>query len=277
MVTKTRAPLDELFFRQGEYVDLLIKKGKQKQFPLPLDDRDNQKFIKGLFSYLEEELFEAFELLELTNRKITMEGPSQDPQELKDYLVDFNHEMADTLCFWVEIFQYVNITEDVIYEYYSILLEKLDQMRLLKQEDILQTALNYAESILQQSRRIDKRRIHITSYDIIKYNPKILELKLPEEFMYGGSHLSHSIVELCEYYIFHSLKHLNIARNCLKMKYWRDGGDGVNYDKFHNSIMEAFLYYTVFLYSVGLDNSKNIVNVYMQKQKINIERVQTGW
>lgn len=270
------SPLDKIFEAQSNLVELYIKAEKQKPFPISLEDKDSQAFIRELFGYLQEELFEAFEILE-TDTGIFMVNPIQDIKVIEDHLVKFNEEISDTLCFFVEIFQYTGITEDSLYEYYSIMLEQMDLMRLSQQHDTLGTAINYAEFILQVGHRIDKRIIEVGSHNIIKHNPKVLNCSIPSKYFEAGHLISSNTVTLSQYYIFNTLKHINITRNCLKMKYWRENGDGVNYEKFNHNLMEAWLNYTVFLYLNGFNNSERLATIFMIKNGINIERVKTKW
>lgn len=268
-------PLKIIFDNQAKLVDKYIEAGKQGPYPAGLITKEEQAFIRELFGYLEEEIFEAYELIENMGIKLETTQPNQiTKKEVEAHLITFNEEIADTLAFWVEIFIYTNITADTLKEYYEVMFEQMDLGALLDKDNTINMVFSFAKNIIALSNRVNPRIIQSQAHNL-RYHHR--DLDIPRNFNVGGNFISTGIVKLSEHYIFHSIKHLKVARNCLKKKYWRENGEEPNYDKFHNNLIEAFLNYSVFLLANGYETSEQLVDIFMYKNNINLNRIKDKW
>lgn len=267
-------PLKQMWAQQTLLVDKYVEKGKQENYPMSLEDKKGQAFIRELFGFLEEEMFEAFEHIQDMGVVMHNALPSSlGTKGTTDYLKNFNEEVADTMAFWIEIFMYIGYDESTIQDYYSTILEQIDNLHLDKGPDVMATAIEYSKMILGHRHQVNHERLKIASFNLVIEN----NMHNHNENELPGNWISDDVVNISQEYLFHSVKHLNIARNCLKMKFWRESDNSPNYQKFYNNLMEAWLNYQVFLYAAGYTLSTQYSYNFKLKNDINMERIKTKW
>ncbi len=268
-----RSPLTLIWAQQLKLVDKYIEKGKQVPYPVSIEEKPGQAFLRELFGFLEEEIFEAYEHIETMVITLNNVHPASLKGDVLKHLENFNEEVADTMAFWVEIFIYIGYDESTVKDYYAVVLEQMDMLHLDRGPDILQTAIAYSEMILGFSHQVNHTKLKIASYNLLIQNDifNTDENKLP------GNWISDTVVNMSKDYIFQSIKHLNIARNCLKMKFWRETEGNTNHETFYQNLMESWLNYQVFLYITGYTLSTQFSYNFELKNKKNLERIETKW
>lgn len=103
--------LDKIFFKQKEFMDMLLEYDKLPEFPVDLSTKPGQRLIKETVWFLVEELAEASFTLKNRVHKIS-----------DDSEVNFDHykeELIDAFSYLVEIFLLSGISANDLYEEYS--------------------------------------------------------------------------------------------------------------------------------------------------------------
>lgn len=266
-------PLKRMWAQQTTLVDKYVENQKQGPYPMTLEDKPNQAFLRELFGFLEEELFEAYEHLETMGLALhTILPRDLGKPDVANYLKEFNEEIADTMAFFIEIFMYIGYDEQTVHDYYTTMLEQMDMLDLDMGPDTLQTSINYSKMILGYKYHKNFDGFKVGAVNLLFHNP----VEVPE-MLIAGNYISDTIVNISREYLFHSIKHIKRATNCLKMKYWRENGEGVNYEKFYAQLMEAWLNYMVVLYINGYLSSEQIAWNFEQKNTKNLKRIEEKW
>jgi len=256
------------------------EKGKLPNWPLNLEEKEGQVFIRDLMGFLEEEIFEAFEHLEQT--ELALRKTDLDTNGRIDHLLKFNEEIADTLHLWFEVMIYFNIDLYAIEDYYKTLVKQKVLMPIPEAdnyEDILGLALRYGFMVVYANNNITNQTLQLGALNVINMSTQyaIDEQQIPWELLMGGKFISAKVVRESRDYLFDAIKHLQKARNTLKIKYWRNQDDRPNYEALHSNIMEAWLYYVCFLCRNNFQTPEQILHVYLRKHFINIDRLKNEW
>lgn len=265
--------LSYIYGRQLSIVNRYIEMGKIPfNYPLNLESRDEQQFMRELLGYLIEELSEAYEIY---CKMVTLQYQQQgDTVKTKEYLVDmlykYNEELADILHFSLEIMLYSNINPDDINVYYRTLLQELglDESYYFD-GNTLSTILQYARHCNIQRRIYSDKQFRL-SYCIIKKD------ELKDDFICGGRYLSPVLQTENAIQLWDITHQYSLARNMLKKKPWRSSGIEVDYAKFQEQIMEGFLNLMRYMDLVGMTED-SILTVYTRKNLLLINRLNSGY
>lgn len=209
--------------------------------------RETQNWVRESMGCLIEEIFEAKTVLDY-GLEIIKDDPIK--QKGVDRITqDYREEQADVLHFWVEVFLFSGLNYyDITLYYYDLFEEKgLSRNNL----DGFFLAMDYANYL---------------NFTVKTYpgSPLISLVKIPLVADFGNK------------YLLNSLHYLNIARNQLKNKYWKTSEVDTNAEAYFKPLMEAFIYYTMYLNIIGFKPS-DIIEDYLKKNLVNQERIKKGW
>lgn len=250
--------LAELFKLQGDLVKMYVDKKGQRPFPMPLSDKDNQKFLKELVGFLEEEIFEAYEVLEEIQSQHTKDRLK--PADAKKLIEDYNEEQADGLHFFIEVLQYANVSVESLQEYYGLYFEAKDQLQMLDITDTLQTAFNHAMTVDY----LAGQRVHFKLIDTT------------DDLTTGGTRISGQMMAHSKNALFEVIKYLRLATNQLRSKYWKEGESEPNYELFFDYLIEAWLHYILYLKIAGF-TPESVRATYIRKNQVNIDRINNNY
>lgn len=273
-------PLENIWYHRLILMKMYKDKNKLPEWPSPIETSEGQVFMRDLMGFLEEEIFEAYDILEGT--ELIMRKGELSPEDRLKYFLDFNEEIADCLHIFFEILIYFGISLIDFVDYYKILAKDrilLPEPEILKVTDIMDLALKYGNVVLTMNDDIHQGNIMMGNINMVTLglSNQIEREQLPWEIFEGGKYLSAKLVRKCQYYIFHSLKHLQLARHTLKIKYWRNQDMKPDYGTLHHNLMEAWLYFVCFLCLSNFHDSKQIEQIYLRKHFINIDRIKQEW
>lgn len=239
----------ELWKKQTELMQEYHNSGKLPSWPMALNDRLNQKFLRELMGFLEEEVFEAASLYPAIVEAVS----KNQPEELPKLLLDFNEEIADTHHFWIELFIYNGYTVRDISNFYL----ELDKVRFFgfkADEDPLEMAFKYSSHHIQTELTPNRMLIH--------------SMDKTDPLRIAGSEVGPNLLELFEKSIYQCVKHLNLSRNYLKNKYWTNSDREVDVAGYNMSVMEAWLQWNLAITLTGATYS-SVTQCYLLKNKIN--------
>jgi hypothetical protein len=280
--------LEEIYQMQKNLLSGYIGIEGLPQYPVDINTKASQTLLKDFTARVIEELSEGYESFENVmdlfeanhSRLVQTHGDCIEYMEILNHLQNANEENADAIHFFIELLIYANIQPDDIKSYMvkwvrdnrcpQSVVDSLNKIH----EDILRTAMNLGVMWI-----MDKGDIgvifHNNATDLIKwyenmdsetlldYNTKLLE---------GGRYFNHVEYSVnYPYLLWKITHHLNIARNFLKNKPWKQSQVMTQELKYQAELVKAFIYFCGYLGWIGMD-SKEVFYIYFKKNHINLFR-----
>lgn len=224
-----------------------------------INNRENQKFIRELVGFLEEELIEAQDSYE---KLVAHFSAPTLPFERGPSSADFNEEVADCLHFWVELFIFLGLSHEDLVNYYTEL-SKEKSMNTVN-DDFIKMSLQYATSYVNQT--YPTRRP--------SFNTPLPDEWLPYEM--NCTLVGDDNKELMNRHLFYTLKHLKMVQNFLKNKYWKAREDyQVDQNGLRIHLMEAWVHWTISLVFTNYHDHFAMIYTYLLKNTKNKLKAQT--
>lgn len=243
----------EIHDRQASLVKLYVDKGKQPDFPVDMNSKENQNFMREIIGFLEEEIIEAYEILE----RITHEHHVLKPAQIKVLIEEYNEEQADAFHLFVEVLQYSNILDFDLGAYYVKYFTDTDQVHLIN-PDPLVMAFNHASTVDYLA--------------LLRTRSTFRVFEISDDLTTGGTKVGANSLDQSEKALFSVFKYMRKATNQLKNKYWKETETGVNIEKYHELIMESWLYYILYLKINGF-TPESVRDTYIRKNEVNLDRI----
>lgn len=262
--------LETIFDLQKTLLEGYIKIEKLPSYPINIHVKDSQLLIKDFIARVVEELSEAFESYEkLCDIYLSDEPLSAKPildEKVMPLLNNFNEELADALHFFVELLIYCNIDAHSIQAYYKKLLEGKGLSDYIF-NNTLETGFNYGRHI----------NLQFETYRLSYIQPAIKIIADEQEnYLKGGSRVSGNIKVAYSIKLWEVTHNLNLCRNMLKNKPWKQSQMVADEDQFQEQLMESFLHMMCLFDLVGLDEP-SISILYFKKNKVNLFRQQSNY
>lgn len=280
--------LEEIYQMQKNLLSGYIDIEGLPQYPVDINTKASQTLLKDFTARVIEELSEGYESFENVmdlfeanhSRLVQTNGDCIEYMGILNHLQNANEENADAIHFFIELLIYANIQPDDIKAYmvkwvrYNRCPQSVVDSLNKNYKDILSTAMNLGVMWI-----MDKGDIgvifHNNATDLIKwyenmdsetlmdYNTKLLE---------GGRYFNHVEYSVnYPYLLWKITHHLNIARNFLKNKPWKQSQVMTQELKYQAELVKAFIYFCGYLGWIGMD-SKEVFYIYFKKNHINLFR-----
>lgn len=258
--------LEEVFKRQRSLMDKLIIKNSMVPYPLDINLKDNQSYIRNIMAYAIQELSESFEVYKMSLEELNK--AKKDSYKIYQCIVQFNEELSDYFHFLVELFILCGLDEHGIDTYYQKLMEDANVKTLYMPNDLMKTALGYARYVNSVSGRI----LLVHKYYDIK--PLVSGYMNPssEWILVAGRRVSHELLAIYESLMWNITHYGYLALNKLKKKPWRDNGPTTDLQIFLEALMECWLY-SFCLFDFAGHEPYSLYTTYKIKNKININRI----
>lgn len=278
--------LEEIYEMQKGLLERYIGIEGLPQYPIDINTKANQTLLKDFTSRIVEELSEGYESFQLVSEcfeknqaKIIREGgDTPEYVEVLNHLQNANEENADAIHFFIELLIYANIQpEDIrlyIVKYHKDLANK---------EDILDLAMSTGFKLLNESSDIEPENL-INTYDLLsEYNNislchyNLLIKGFNEKLMLGGRMYNINDYSLQYPYILWKITHhLNIARNFLKNKPWKQSQVMTQELKYQAELVKAFIYFCGYLSWLKM-KSEDVFYIYFKKNHVNRFRQKSNY
>jgi len=247
--------LEKIFELQRELLKGYIGIEGLPPYPVDVNTKTNQVMLKDFNARATEELAEAWEYIE------DLWGTNKFPdQQAVTKLYGFNEELGDVLHFLIELYIYSDISAEDINKFVA---------------KNLGDNYNEAEGALASFFRTYQEDIRITP----------MVDSVPERFLAGGNILyvdndaEHAQIRTHQPILASMLKagtwdvvyELNLARNTLKNKPWKQTGMLTDINKYKKHLLGSFWEFLVLMAALGLDQHM-IYEIYDKKNKCNIFR-----
>ena len=250
--------LGKIFELQGELLQDYIKVEGLPEYPIDVNARSSQIIIKDFIGRIVEELGEAWESYESMIDLWCGDIPIQ-VDLMISHLQNFNEEISDALHFFMELLIYSGFTNDSVKKWvYKDTYTGVDTLHDL----------------------LEKGRYNCSS-DITKLNGSfhslvISDSDLKDEFLRGGRKLSMVYVDTAPKMLWDITYSLQIARNTLKNKPWKQTEMMTDEYLYETKISEAWLKFFKFLAYSGF-SEESVYNIYYKKNMVNRFRIRSKY
>lgn len=252
--------LEELFSLQKGLLDDYIKIEGLPQYPININTKKSQVLIKDFIGRVIEELAEGYESV-LSVKELTfthkywynLGTAIESSEERKGFELAISHlqnvseEMVDALHFFLELLIYVNITPEDLKNWF---INQYTHKRGLKEyiENVTKGKydLNNTLDMLGFTFQIMEKGPTIVPYNSIdlleKYKITHDEKGIDLRYLTMSSSITTSGVSIDYPGVLWGITYvLNLARNCLKNKPWKQSGVITDENNFRSMIIEAFV------------------------------------
>ena len=274
--------LEEIYSLQKQLIDGYVKIEGLPPYPLDVNTKKSQTLIKDFVGRVIEELAEGYESLlqvqELTeaNHSWAIKLDKDKFTQCLNHLQNAGEEMADAMHFMTELLIYCNIQPEDIKSYILKNYPNSDKVQRLTSDNVIALAmiqgLAYIKETLdgflpEEKNLVDLIQIY-ENLDQEEDMPIMDTRLLTCGYMYNPQ----------LYLMFRNMMwdvtyHLNIARNFLKNKPWKQSQMMTNEIGFQEEIVKGFISLMGLFLMMGITDSnlyfmyfrKNLVNKFRQK------------
>lgn len=242
--------------------------------PIDINTSKNQAILKDFIGRVTEELAEGHEsLIEVTDilEQVGFNKDLLDTDQIKailNGLQNANEEQADALGFFVTLFNLANISAEDIYSYYSVKGAGFDH------SIDLSTLMSYGVSL--QHRHKDVAIVHYSIFD-----PELVESVNQDyekvlKYTPGFHSVSERKIRLNEIRLWLVVYYLNLARNVLKNRPWKQTQVMSKEDQFQEYLVLSFIYYLGYLATNNF-TPEGLFELFYRKQQLNLWRISTNY
>lgn len=253
-----------------------IKIERLPEPPIDVNTKGSQVILKDFIGRVIEELFEGYESTDLMYSILESCGFNLDIlddrsyNEVLNHLQNANEEQADALGFFITLLKYSNILPEDIYNYVGLHLDKevntlYDVMsygiKLILENNptkdntiVSEFSFNVVDRLRISSDTLNNLRLCAPGFNGVKSSKHILEINLLWEVVYQ----------------------LNITRNLLKNRPWKQTQIMTKEIEYQESLVKSFIMYLGFLAVYDFDPEK-LYNLFRCKQTLNLWRIKTGY
>ena len=240
----------DMFDLQKVLLNQYINIESLPDYPIDINTKSAQTLIKDFASRIIEELGEGVEsyiiMMDMFHQGI-------DEEEMIPHLQNFNEEISDTLHFWLELMIYSGYETEHLMKW----LDKYTE-GTYRGYDQLDSWIKVAGLIVEQElamKRLPCRWV-------------VKDHMLKDEFLRGGRQLSIERKNLMKQYLWDITYSLQIARNTLKNKPWKQTQMMTDVNQYEESMVNTCLALFKFFYFAGF-TKESIYVIYYKKNKVN--------
>ena len=260
----------EFIFEKGkEQLEKYMGIEKLPMYPIDINTKKSQIILKDFIGRVVEELAEGYESLQLASDILDKYGwniqnmPKDDYVEVLNNLANANEEQADAMGFFVTLLLYANILPEDIASYKGSDTSSLNHL-MAHGVSIIWDGDQYKEPRGYNLLDTDLLSEYGLDYDkIINYTP-------------GFTSISPAKLEQTVAHLWKITYQLNLARNFLKNRPWKQSPVMSKELDFQETLVKAFYSYLGYL-AYNDYEEKSITNLFYRKQQLNLWRIKTGY
>ena len=246
--------LSEIFALQKVILESYIKIESMPRYPIDINTKESQKLLKDFSGRIVEELGEGYESYLIM---LDMFHNGVDESSMIPHLQNFNEELSDAIHFWLEL---------MIYSGYEV--SKMNQWLQgytgtdLSKGDGLSNWFALGRTLVEA----DLKGLRFASRSVIN------DEDLDDMFLMGGRKLSSKIRDVMKQYLWDITYWLQMARNTLKNKPWKQTQMMTDSNIYETSVRECTVALFKFLAFVEL-TPESFYTIYYKKNKVNQFRI----
>ena len=228
---------------------------------MDLNTKESQVWAKDFTGRIIEELGEGYESYEIM---MNMFHQGIDEAEMIPHLQNFNEETSDAIHFWLELMIYSGYEVNHMLNW---MLEYVDREAVVGLDPLhswFQIAAAHVEQDLAQAgRKVPCRWV-------------IYDHQLEDEFLRGGRQLGSNRRDVMKQYLWDITYHIQIARNTLKNKPWKQTEMMTDFKQYEDYMRKATLALFKFFYFAGF-TKESIYVIYFKKNLVNQFRIKSKY
>jgi len=274
--------LEKIYELQKELLDEYVKIEGLPPYPVNINSKKSQVLIKDFVGRVIEELAEGYEsMIEVVNitkanKFFFGDVTVSEIQRAVNHLQNVSEEMADAMHFMTELLIYSNIQPEDINAY----IDKV--MPAFKSGNIIRRAMNAGIFMLAISN--DDNGATTGGYvDLIAKMKGVNNELYPEgdderdwELYQAGHHVNELDFIQRKKDLWDVTYHLNIARNFLKNKPWKQSQMMSDETRYQEQIVLAFIKMMGFFVNIGI-TPENLYHIYFKKNMVNRFRQKSNY
>lgn len=268
--------LEAIYSLQKELIDHYVGIEGLPQYPLDVNTKKNQLLIKDFVGRVIEELAEGYESFKLVGEiteknQLWFNGDyNNEYVQMLNHLQNANEEQADALHFMVELLIFANIQPEDIDSYCNKICDDLNQHTLTLTTNTLHKAgmIGYNMLKVDNGSEVTTPVLNLLT---------LLDSDKDTSLIKGGSLYSSSSYLEMKSNMWDVVYHLNIARNYLKNKPWKQSQMMTNESAFQEELVKAFIKLIGYFYTLWLNNLEDIYTLYFKKQRVNKFRIHSNY
>lgn len=277
-VIKDGRYLENIYSLQKELIDHYVKIEGLPQYPIDVNTKKSQVIIKDFVGRVIEELAEGYESmilideLSIKNLSWTYQYNPMEFDQCINHLQNVSEEMADAMHFMTELLIFVNIQPEDILAY--IRKETGDKFETLFQTvsnyyDVIDISMRYGAALFTKEMDINNRGIDLLR---VQSTDSLKDIQL-----YQAAHIyNHSFYVQFKEALWDVTYHLNIARNFLKNKPWKQSQMMTDEIRFQAEIVKGFIK-MMGAFSLIDITSENLFHIYFKKNRANAFRIRSNY
>ena len=249
--------------------------------PININTKKSQVLLKDFTGRVIEELAEGYESLiqidELMQKNQLFRGANWNEKDLRqvfNHLQNAGEEMADAMHFFIELLIYINIQPEDIDDWVNSKLPSSES--LLEQNTLAKCMIRGNADIRNEYGEYDQRNmvdlIDLYTFDTMNNHKDMVDVKL----LACGSKYNRDLYKSFKAMLWDVTYHLNIARNFLKNKPWKQSQMMTNEEGYQEEVVKAFVAMMGVFYEMGLDE-ESLYYLYFKKNQINAFRIRSSY
>lgn len=273
--------LSKIFEAQKGLIDHYVHIEGLPQYPLDVNVKTSQTILKDFTSRVIEELAEGYEAWVMANKlcyelEISTESlptKAEKAQAILNHYQNVGEEMADALHFFTELFIYAGITPADVREYCLGLMEKLegDNINVKHPDSVASIGANLTNLIKYRGTWAPN-----FLFQLIKHNNPEDEVLKDLRYVTCGLAVGSQYEQAFARDLWEITYYLNIARNQLKNKPWKQSQVMTAEGAYREYLLRAFVTFWGMLYAMGC-NEEQIWFLYFKKNQINHFRIKSKY
>lgn len=280
--------LECIYSLQKELLDSYIKIEGLPQYPVDVNTKKSQVLLKDFTSRVVEELAEGYEALcqisEIAGNNKLFHYDFDDNQYIQvlNHLQNVSEEMADAMHFMVELLIYANIQPEDINSYISnVFLDKKAAEYYNKSfgGNVIKKAMlaGGTEQMLLNILPSDDSEDYSDIYkvDLWEHIDEV-DYNIDRRFIKCGRYYHNLIYLSYRQFMWEVTYHLNIARNYLKNKPWKQSQMMTNEQGYQEELVKSFIMMMGLYYIMGI-NDEDLYFLYFKKNRVNKFRIQSAY
>lgn len=270
--------LEKIYELQKELIDHYVKIEGLPPYPIDVNTKKSQVIIKDFVGRVVEELAEGYESMVLIDQLSTknlswsFNYNSIEFGQCLNHLQNVSEEMADAMHFMVELLIFVNIQPEDILNYIAKETgDKFDNLfrNVGNYNNVIDIAMKYGCALFIRELDINVKGVNLL---------EVLDSDDLEDIeLYQAAHIyNHYYYIQFKEALWDVTYHLNIARNFLKNKPWKQSQMMTDEVRFQAEIVRGFIKMMGAFALIDI-TPENLFHIYFKKNRANAFRIRSNY
>lgn len=273
--------LEKIYELQMDLINEYTKIEGNVAPPININTKKSQVLLKDFTGRVIEELAEGYEslnqiqeLMEKNDNFMSAKYDEKDLHQVFNHLQNAGEEMADAMHFFTELLIYINVMPEDIDDYISRYFSKDGYQPVEKfQDNVIAKAMIIGGAYIEENYNLPDSMHNIPlmglaeNHGIRNIQSKLLtcgNIYNPDRyFQYRGI-------------LWDVTYHLNIARNFLKNKPWKQSQMITDEEGYQEEVVKAFIAMMGAFYTMGIDD-ESLYYLYFKKNMVNCFRIRSSY